>query len=574
MKYSKDWLYIDIAIFITFLPFIFVIPFLMKIFVFIGLYFIYKKQTTPLWIIGGISIVFHFYNLIELKNFNIYLQFLVSLLIWGVYLQRTQNKNNYILLSPILFFGLSIVFFQNIYMLFYSIFEVFGFLFLIFYIRLNNYKSALKESGFLFLISMPLVIILFLFFPRYHNKFLPISFNQKIASGFSKNLDTNIKDVTLSSLPIIEFKLKHIYPILYLKGNVLYDFKNGIWYESNSYPKDTIISLDKIESYYLKQYPTNNKFIFAIDLPFESGYGKLNKYYILKSKKNIKTTLFFQLSSAIKYKIAPLQYPYLALKYNKNYNKKAQLLAKEIFNLDEKTKLKKIIEIFKTQKIKYTLHPKNIDSLNIIDSLFQNKEGFCTHFASAFAIFSRMAGIPSRIVNGYVVSKNIKGYYKIYESDAHAWVEVLVDGIWQRIDPTTFAISSDFIPPTTSKLNLYISYMKFILEEWILHYNASMQEKFFNYLKIHFFKVFGIFILFLGVIIFIILKLKQNKNILSPLYKKLGNSPKNESVYNFLKKYNDKKLNEINNLYQKITFYKSTKEDIKKLKKLIKDYNG
>jgi len=565
MKYSKDWLYIDIAIFITFLPFFFVLPFLMQLFVIGGMFLVYKKQTKLLWVFGLGSLFFSFYNIVELKNFGVYIKFLVSLLILGVYLQRTQYKNNYILLSPVMFFGLSIVFFQNLYMLFYAILEIFIFLYLI--------LNSLKKTTILFLSSIPMVIILFLFFPRYHDRLINISFSQNIKSRFSKNLNTNLKNVTLNQVPVIEFKLKHIYPTIYLRGNVLYNFKNGIWSEGYSYPADKIISLNKVEVYYLKQYPTNDKFIFAIDLPFESGFGKLNKYYILKSKKKIQTTLFFRLSSSLDYKLAPSKYPKLALKYDKLHNLKAQKLAQKLLNYDDKTKLKKIIEIFKSQKIKYTLHPKNIDAFNIVDSLFENKEGFCGHFASAFAIFTRMTGLPSRIVNGYMVSKNIKGYYKVYESDAHSWVEVLVNGVWQRVDATNFADISNFTPPTTSKLNMYISYFKFILEEWILHYNSVTQQKFFKYLKLHFFKIIFGFLLIIGGIIFIILKLKEDKNILLPLYKKLGNFPKNETVYNFLKKYNDKKLDEINNLYQKITFYKSTKEDIKKLKKLIKDYD-
>jgi len=70
--------------------------------------------------------------------------------------------------------------------------------------------------------------------------------------------------------------------------------------------------------------------------------------------------------------------------------------------------------------------------------LFESKRGFCEHYASAFAVLLRGAGIPARIVTGYQGGEfNPRGNYLIVrQSDAHAWTEALVDGAWQRFDPT------------------------------------------------------------------------------------------------------------------------------------------
>ena len=66
--------------------------------------------------------------------------------------------------------------------------------------------------------------------------------------------------------------------------------------------------------------------------------------------------------------------------------------------------------------------------------------------------------------------------------------------------------------------------------------------------------------------------LNGSGDILNPLYKKLGKKPEKQSIDMFLKSFNDSDLNKINDLYQKITFYKADKNDIKMLKKLIKNY--
>ncbi len=94
--------------------------------------------------------------------------------------------------------------------------------------------------------------------------------------------------------------------------------------------------------------------------------------------------------------------------------------------------------------------------------LFEQKEGLCTHFASAEVMILRSAGIPARYVEGFVVPESLYiepsveerhvsvrkngelkserwDYYDIELTDryAHAWVEVYVDGIgWVTVDPT------------------------------------------------------------------------------------------------------------------------------------------
>lgn len=89
--------------------------------------------------------------------------------------------------------------------------------------------------------------------------------------------------------------------------------------------------------------------------------------------------------------------------------------------------------------------------------LFENKVGYCSHYASAAVLMLRVFGVPARYVEGYTVSpsdiainsmgelsllmneNNLNGEIEISIKDynAHAWVEVYFDGIgWIPIDFT------------------------------------------------------------------------------------------------------------------------------------------
>lgn len=71
--------------------------------------------------------------------------------------------------------------------------------------------------------------------------------------------------------------------------------------------------------------------------------------------------------------------------------------------------------------------------------LFDQRRGYCEHFSSAFAVLCRLQGIPSRVVTGYSTGdySPFSGVYEVSLADAHAWVEIFLEGIgWVTVDPT------------------------------------------------------------------------------------------------------------------------------------------
>jgi transglutaminase-like putative cysteine protease len=106
---------------------------------------------------------------------------------------------------------------------------------------------------------------------------------------------------------------------------------------------------------------------------------------------------------------------------------------------DPQARINAMMNYFAEQAYYYTLSPPSVGEQQIDDFLFENRAGFCAHYASALVFMARASGIPTRMVTGYQGGDyNAKaGYYSVYQYMAHAWTEVWFEGQgWQRFDPT------------------------------------------------------------------------------------------------------------------------------------------
>jgi hypothetical protein len=95
--------------------------------------------------------------------------------------------------------------------------------------------------------------------------------------------------------------------------------------------------------------------------------------------------------------------------------------------------------MFTEQPYYYTLTPPKLSDDSVDQFLFETKRGFCGHYASAFAVLMRAAGIPARVVTGYQggTFNRFSDYWILRQSNAHAWDEIWIDGRgWVRVDPT------------------------------------------------------------------------------------------------------------------------------------------
>ena len=69
--------------------------------------------------------------------------------------------------------------------------------------------------------------------------------------------------------------------------------------------------------------------------------------------------------------------------------------------------------------------------------LTQSHRGYCIHFATAAAVMYRALGIPARMVSGFMFTTQTNETVSVTDKDAHAWVEVYIDGVgWIPVEVT------------------------------------------------------------------------------------------------------------------------------------------
>jgi protein-glutamine gamma-glutamyltransferase len=98
-----------------------------------------------------------------------------------------------------------------------------------------------------------------------------------------------------------------------------------------------------------------------------------------------------------------------------------------------------VLAFFRDGGFEYTLEPQRLGRDGVDELLFGTRHGFCGHYASAFVVLMRFAGLPARVVTGYQGGEwnPIGRYLTVRQSAAHAWAEVwLPRRGWVRADPT------------------------------------------------------------------------------------------------------------------------------------------
>ncbi|HVE14539.1 MAG TPA: transglutaminaseTgpA domain-containing protein, partial [Elusimicrobiota bacterium] len=86
----------------------------------------------------------------------------------------------------------------------------------------------------------------------------------------------------------------------------------------------------------------------------------------------------------------------------------------------------------------YSLYAEEANS-TLQDFLFKTRTGNCEHFATSAAILLRAAGIPSRVVTGFLAMEwNEYGrFYDVRQSQAHAWAEAYIpEQGWITVEAT------------------------------------------------------------------------------------------------------------------------------------------
>ena len=84
-------------------------------------------------------------------------------------------------------------------------------------------------------------------------------------------------------------------------------------------------------------------------------------------------------------------------------------------------------------------YDENLDKEdNVIKAFIEEyKKGSCKHFASTATLLFRALGIPARYVTGFLTETRVGEWINVSKEDAHAWVEIYVDGFgWKTVETT------------------------------------------------------------------------------------------------------------------------------------------
>lgn len=130
----------------------------------------------------------------------------------------------------------------------------------------------------------------------------------------------------------------------------------------------------------------------------------------------------------------------------------------------------------------YTTDLPEVDPDTPVDSfLFETQRGHCEYYATAMVLMLRQAGIPARLVNGFLGGRwnDVGGYLAVRQGDAHSWVEVLVPPHgWVQMDPTPAGIPDAGTNAAMTWLRDTYDAARMMWLQYVIEYDLESQIEF------------------------------------------------------------------------------------------------
>ena len=144
---------------------------------------------------------------------------------------------------------------------------------------------------------------------------------------------------------------------------------------------------------------------------------------------------------------------YLYLKDDETLALMREIIATEGFDISDPDIIAKVADYI-SHAADYNLNynPALDQSENaIVSFLTEYKEGVCRHYAASAVMLYRALGIPARYTIGYVADAKAGEFVSVTAANAHAWVEIYVNGIgWVMVEVTGSSSAPDFSSPEGS----------------------------------------------------------------------------------------------------------------------------
>lgn len=389
-------------------------------------------------------------------------------------------------------------------------------------------SRALGEVGRIVVISLPLTLILFLIVPR-----VTQLWKMPQLSNTSTGLSDSMAPGDLANLsrdPSLAFRVTFDNQVpsreqLYWRAIVLESFDGRRWSQDPemqewqlSQPPATSVQVDKTSldnptriSYEVIAEPNYQRWLYGLQVPDTASPEVINTSdYRLYANQPLMSRLLYRVNS----------YPQVANLTQLSEDERQRNLMLPDGSPQTETLIRQlrqqfsqpagligeILRRFNQQPYRYTLNPPLLAGDTVDQFLFESRAGFCAHYAGAFTVMMRYAGIPARVVIGYQGGEwdSEQAYLSVYQYDAHAWSEVWLEGRgWIRIDPTaavapervelgleaavadeeTFLAQSPFSLAkyrdnwVLNQLRTTMADVDYIWSRWLLGYDAEQQKK-------------------------------------------------------------------------------------------------
>jgi protein-glutamine gamma-glutamyltransferase len=303
--------------------------------------------------------------------------------------------------------------------------------------------------------AAPLVVLLFVLFPRI-NTGLRVDFraSRSANSGFSDRLSPGSIATLANSSDIAfraEFPDRTTTPpgSMYWRGAVMWHCDGLEWRapyvpvlisgSARQLPRGNAIRQR------ITLAPHGARWMFALDRPFEIPPGSiLARGDYLWSVHTIRKARRYEVLSSpgvVGKELTPGERRE-ALELPPSISPAVRELAQSwtTQNSNPRAIVNSALQFFQAQGFRYSLTPGEYRKNDLEQFLFHRRVGFCEHYAASFATLMRLAGVPARVVVGYLGGEynDLGHFFLVRQADTHAWCEVwLPESRWTRVDPTT-----------------------------------------------------------------------------------------------------------------------------------------
>ena len=311
-------------------------------------------------------------------------------------------------------------------------------------------RHSLRYATLLCLQAVPFMLVLYLLFPRISGPLwgLPSDAHAGM-TGLSDTMSPG-SIANLAQSADIAFRVRFDGALppkqkLYWRGPVMETFDGTTWRRHEG--RQQAEHLEKLSSpitYETTLEAHNQHWLLALEAPDAlPSETTLNGTLTATHRRAITERQRFRLAAALDYRFNTTEDPLtlrrnLALPPELNPQTRALGSQWQASGMAPQAMIDRALGMFGND-FTYTLRPPLLGRNSIDEFLFQSRRGFCEHFAAAFVVLMRAAGVPARVVGGYQGGEHnpLDNYLVVRQSDAHAWAEVWLNGQgWVRIDPT------------------------------------------------------------------------------------------------------------------------------------------